>query len=149
MWRSGVMCRRRCVRLQSAFVRKPDWNAGLLCGYERLLEFGRKHLPDRFYLEGGQRKSLRGIIVREMVSNTLIHREYTSSYQAKFVIERSRMCVENANRAAQEACLTPDNAEPNPKNPIIASFFSRHRLRGPAGLWSAEPLQVQQGLFRR
>ena len=95
----------------------------LIESYEQLLEFGRKHLPDRFYLEGVQRKSLRGIIAREMVSNTLIHREYTSSYQAKFVIERNRMYVENANRAVQEARLTPDNAEPNPKNPIIASFF--------------------------
>ena len=95
----------------------------LIESYEQLLEFGRKHLPDRFYLEEGQRKSLRGIIVREMISNTLIHREYTSPYQAKFVIERNRMYVENANRASQEARLTPDNNEPNPKNPIIASFF--------------------------
>ena len=87
------------------------------------MEFGRKHLPDKFYLENDQRKSLRNIITREMIANTLIHREYTSSYQAKFVIERNRMYVENANRATQAAQLTPDIIEPNPKNPIIASFF--------------------------
>ena len=95
----------------------------LIESYEQLMEFGRKHLPDRFYLEGDQRKSLRNIITREMIANTLIHREYTSSYQAKFVIEKDCMYVENANRAAQEMILTPDNAEPNPKNPIIADFF--------------------------
>lgn len=95
----------------------------LVESYEQLMEFGRKHLPDRFYLEEDQRKSLRNIITREMIANTLIHREYTSSYQAKFVIERERMYVENANRAAQAAILTPDNAAPNPKNPIIADFF--------------------------
>ena len=33
------------------------------------------------------------------------------------------MYVANANRASQEAVLTPDTIEPNPKNPIIASFF--------------------------
>ncbi len=33
------------------------------------------------------------------------------------------MYVENANRASQEAVITPDNMEPSPKNPIIASFF--------------------------
>ena len=87
------------------------------------MEFGRKHLPDKFYLENDQRKSLRNIVTREMIANTLIHREYTSSYQAKFVIERNRMYVENANRATQAAQLTPDIIEPNPKNPIIASFF--------------------------
>ena len=48
---------------------------------------------------------------------------HTFSYQAKFVIEKDCMYVENANRAAQEMILTPDNAEPNPKNPIIADFF--------------------------
>lgn len=95
----------------------------LIESYEQLMEFGRKHLPDRFYLEEDQRKSLRNIITREMIANTLIHREYTSSYQAKFVIEKDRIYTENANRASQEAVLTPDNITPNPKNPIIAAFF--------------------------
>lgn len=33
------------------------------------------------------------------------------------------MYVENANRASQDAVITPDNMEPFPKNPIIAAFF--------------------------
>lgn len=115
-----------------AIFRKIDLNryddreiikTNLIESYELLMEFGRKHLPDRFYLENDQRKSLRNIITREMIANTLIHREYTSSYQAKFVIEEERMYVENANRASKEEFITPDNIEPNPKNPIIASFF--------------------------
>ena len=95
----------------------------LIESYERLMAFAQKYLPDKFYLEDDQRKSLRTIITREIIANTLIHREYTSSYQAKFVIERSRMYVENANRCAQLGVLTPMNLEPNPKNPIIAAFF--------------------------
>ena len=95
----------------------------LIESYEQLMEFGRKHLPDKFYLEGDQRVSLRNIITREIIANTLIHREYTSSYQAKFIIENDKMCVENANRSTQSGIITPDNMEPNPKNPIIASFF--------------------------
>lgn len=95
----------------------------LIESYEQLMEFGRKHLSDKFFLEEDQRKSLRNIITREMIANTLIHREYTSSYQAKFVIERNQMYVENANRASQDAFITPENLEPNPKNPVIASFF--------------------------
>ena len=95
----------------------------LIESYEQLMEFARKHLPDKFYLEQDQRKSLRNIISREMIANTLIHREYTSSYQTKFIIDRNRMYVENANRATQAAQLTPDIIEPNPKNSIIASFF--------------------------
>lgn len=95
----------------------------LIESYERLMEFARKHLPDKFFLEDDQRKSLRNIIAREMLVNTLIHREFTSSYIAKFVIEKDRMYVENANRAVGDGAITPKNLEPNPKNPIIAAFF--------------------------
>ena len=95
----------------------------LIESYNQLLEFGRKNLPDKFFLEGVVNKSLRNTIVREMVSNTLMHREFTSSYTAKFVIEKDRMYVENANRASKEGFITVDNLEPNPKNPIIAAFF--------------------------
>lgn len=58
-----------------------------------------------------------------MVSNILIHREFSSSYPAKFVIENNRIYTENANRASWSGEITPENFEPNPKNPIIASFF--------------------------
>lgn len=95
----------------------------LIESYNQLLEFGRKNLPDKFFLEGVVNKSLRNTIVREMVSNTLMHREFTSSYTAKFVIEKDRMYVENANRASKDGFITVDNLEPNPKNPIIAAFF--------------------------
>lgn len=58
-----------------------------------------------------------------MVSNVLMHREFTNSYTAKFVIEAERMYVENANRSLGDGFITEDNLEPIPKNPIIASFF--------------------------
>lgn len=95
----------------------------LVESFEQLMGFARKHLPDKFFLEDENRVSLRNIIAREMVSNILMHREYTSSYAAKFVIQKEQMYTENANRAIGEGYITPDNLEPNPKNPIIASFF--------------------------
>ena len=87
------------------------------------MAFAKKHLPDKFFLEDGERTSLRNIICREMLVNTLIHRELTSSYIAKFVIEKNQMYVENASRALKDGVITPENMEPNPKNPIIAAFF--------------------------
>jgi ATP-dependent DNA helicase RecG len=33
------------------------------------------------------------------------------------------MYTENANRATSNGVITPNNFEPNPKNPIIAAFF--------------------------
>jgi len=95
----------------------------LIESYERLMGFAAKHLLDKFYLEGDARISLSGAIAREMLVNTLIHREFTAPYYAKFVIEKDRMYTENANRAVTGEAITPDNYEPNPKNPIIAAFF--------------------------
>ena len=68
----------------------------LIESYSQLLDFGRKNLPDKFFLEDTVNKSLRNTIVREII---------------------------NANRATKEGFITVDNLEPNPKNPLIASFF--------------------------
>ncbi|MDR0307202.1 MAG: putative DNA binding domain-containing protein [Chitinispirillales bacterium] len=95
----------------------------LIDSYGLLMQFAGKHLLDKFYLEGDARVSLRNIIAREMLVNTLIHREFTSSHYARFIIEKDRMFTENANRAVNNSVITPDNFEPNPKNPIIAAFF--------------------------
>lgn len=96
----------------------------LIESYDRLFEFATKHLLDKFYLEDGKvRISLRNILAREMIVNTLMHREFSSGYQAKFVIEKDKMYVENANRARKDGLITPENLEPYAKNPLIASFF--------------------------
>ena len=57
----------------------------LIESYEQLLEFGKKHLSDKFFLEDTVNISLRNIIIREAAANTLMHREYSSTYTAKFV----------------------------------------------------------------
>lgn len=95
----------------------------LVESYGMLMDFGKKHLPDKFFLENDMNKNLRNTILREMISNVLMHREFSSSYTAKFVIEKEKMYVENANRSASEGYITEDNLEPNSKNPLIASFF--------------------------
>ena len=95
----------------------------LIESYDILMDFARKHLSDKFFLEGVDRVSLRDVLAREIVSNTLMHREFISSYTAKFVIMRDRMYTENANRVVKDGLITPDNLEPVSKNPIIATFF--------------------------
>ena len=98
-------------------------STNLLDSYELLMDFARKHLWDKFYLEGDVRIGLRDAIIREMLVNTLIHREFTSSFFARFVIEKHQMFTENANRAVKDGPINPSDFNPNPKNPTIASFF--------------------------
>ena len=47
----------------------------LIESYDRLMEFGKKHLNDLFTLDGIQRVSSRDAILREIISNLLMHRE--------------------------------------------------------------------------
>jgi len=95
----------------------------LIEAYEQLLEFVAKHLPDKFYLEGDQRRSLRTIIFREVVANILVHKEYTNAYPTTFVITKSAVVAENANVPNGEGPINVNNFKPFPKNPVIAKFF--------------------------
>lgn len=102
----------------------------LLDAYDRLMAFGRKHLNDRFVLnetgrglEGVQSISARDKILREIVSNILMHRDFSSSYIARMVIEKDRVEITNANRPHGSGNLDINKFEPFQKNPAISRVF--------------------------
>ncbi len=95
----------------------------LIDSYDRILAFVRKHLPDSFYLEGIERRSLRDVIFREVASNMLIHREYSSRASSRLIIEDGRVTTENPSRPYGTGPLDPETAVPHPKNPVIGAFF--------------------------
>ena len=101
--------------------------------YDRLMEFGRKHLSDPFVLEGINSVSARDKILREIFSNLLAHRDYSSAYVAKFVIEKQRMYTENASKAHGEGILNLTTFEPFPKNPAISKVFRETSLADELG----------------
>ena len=71
----------------------------LIDSYDRLIEFGQKHLNDLFVLDGIVNVNARDRILREIVSNTLAHRDYSSGYPAKMIIDDEKITVENSNLA--------------------------------------------------
>ncbi len=95
----------------------------LLETYDRLIAFGQKHLSDPFVQEGIQSISARDQILREIFSNSLAHRDYSSGYIAKFVIEKERLYTENANRSHGHGALQLSSFEPYSKNPPISKVF--------------------------
>jgi len=104
---------------------RENIRCNLVQAYDRLMAFVVKHLPDKFYLQGDQRISLREKIFREIVANMLIHREYANAYPSSFTIYRNRVEIKNANKPHLWGFLTPDNFEPFPKNPHIAQIFTQ------------------------
>lgn len=95
----------------------------LIDAYDQLMEFIAKHTLDRFFLIEDQSVSVRSKIARELVSNILVHREYTSAFPAKIIIERNRIVTENWNLPKAPGRIDPNNFAPYPKNPILARFF--------------------------
>ena len=95
----------------------------LLETYDRLIAFGQKHLSDPFVQEGIHSISARDHILREIFSNSLAHRDYSSGYVAKFVIEKDRLYTENANRSHGHGALHLSSFEPYAKNPPISKVF--------------------------
>jgi len=115
-----------------ALVRIQDTNryddreyiqTNLVEAYEQLMAFVARSLPDKFYMEGDQRVSLRTKIFREVVANMIVHREYTNAHPCSFIIYADRIETENANNPHGHGPIDPDNFAPFPKNPAIAKFF--------------------------
>lgn len=101
--------------------------------YDRLFAFAQKHLNDPFFLEGDKAVSARDAILREIFSNILAHRDYSTGYVAKFVIEKDRMFTENGNRAHGSGALNLSQFEPFSKNPPIAKVFREASLADELG----------------
>jgi ATP-dependent DNA helicase RecG len=95
----------------------------LIESYDILMEYIEKRTMNRFFLIGSQNVNVMSHIAREIVSNTLAHREYSRAIPASIVIEKDRIYCENWNRARFQGPLEPAEFTPEPKNPLISQFF--------------------------
>ena len=97
--------------------------SNLIESFDVLINFIRKHTLDRFFLIDNLNVSVRDHIAKELVSNILVHREFSSAVPARIVVEKDRLVTENWNRSLHPGRIDPENFEPYPKNPILARFF--------------------------
>ena len=97
----------------------------LIQSYIRLLNFVQRNMPDKFRLadNGIDRLDLRVMIFREIISNTLLHREYISSYSNKFLIFRDRVITENWTKPFQTGDIDINDWRTRTKNPLITKVF--------------------------
>ena len=95
----------------------------LIDSYDRLISFGQKHLNELFVLDGIVNVNARDRILREIISNTLAHRDYSSGLPAKMIIDDEKIIIENSNLAHSMGILDLQKFEPFPKNPSISKVF--------------------------
>ncbi|RNL39784.1 helix-turn-helix domain-containing protein [Paraeggerthella hongkongensis] len=134
--------------------------SNLIDAYDALMRFCERNLPDPFVLESDARVSVRGIVCRELISNMLIHREFTSPYPAKLEINREELHTQNASRAFFEGSITLNHFSPMPKNPSIANVFTQMGLAEELGsgtrslfkyarsFMGGDPALVDENVFR-
>ena len=132
----------------------------LIDSYERLMEFGRKHLNDLFVLDGIYNVNARDRILREIISNTLAHRDYASGFPAKMIIDDEKIIIENSNLPHELGALDLHKFKPFPKNPPISKVFREIGLADELGsgmrntykftqLYSGKnPLFVEENIFK-
>lgn len=97
----------------------------LLKAFPVIMAFITKHLPEQPYIEGMQRFSLRDRILREVVLNLLIHREYSGAFPASFTIFKDFIVTENWNIPFVYGHIDLQTMRPHRKNPTIANVFSQ------------------------
>lgn len=102
---------------------REDIRTNLIESFDRLTNFIKKHLNDKFYLENNIRISIRDVIGRELCTNLLIHREYSNPIPARLIITKDAIITENANKPRSIGYIDLNNYSPYPKNPKIAHFF--------------------------
>ncbi|KAA6340643.1 hypothetical protein EZS27_011499 [termite gut metagenome] len=119
-YRIDALCRKEDV---DRYDDRDVIECNLIQAYDRLMAFVQKHTPDRFFLEGIQRVSIRDIIFREMICNLLIHREYSVNYHASLTIYKETVVTENWSIPYTMGRITPEILTPHSKNPNIAAFF--------------------------
>lgn len=102
----------------------PPLRTNLIDTYFELMAFIRKHLPEKFYTEGDQRRDLRDLIFREVIGNLIVHREYTSALSSELIIMKTETVTTNPNKPLFHGPLDPESFNPYPKNPNIRKFFT-------------------------
>ena len=64
------------------------------------------------------------MIAREVIGNILVHRDFSSAYPAKLIIERDWLKTENWCVPRRHGNIMSDEFTPYPKNPLIQQFFA-------------------------
>ena len=145
VYRTDVILRRADTdRYDDRFVCKSN----LVEAYGEISSFCKKWMPDAFALdEEGNRISVRDVIVRELVVNSLIHREYTSPHIARIVIDADGIHTHNASRALYAGSVTPQQFGSNSQEPDNCQFLHSDGSFRRAWKWRSEFVQVLSALF--
>jgi len=98
-------------------------STNLIDSYDLIMKFFAKYISEPFYLEGDTRVDLREKLLREVVVNLLVHREYSNPFMSRIEIWRNKITFINANKPVHPGMVKEGDIFPFAKNPSIANVF--------------------------
>ncbi|MDR1644717.1 MAG: putative DNA binding domain-containing protein [Tannerellaceae bacterium] len=115
--------------------------SNLIDSYLRLMKFVQRNLPKRVLNKGGLSVNIREKLFREIVTNLLIHREYTHKYPCRLLVFSDKLITENGMRTFPETKKTFDSFDVQRINPLITKVFQEMG-------WIEKPGSGKQNIFK-
>jgi ATP-dependent DNA helicase RecG len=107
--------------------------SNLIDSYARLSKFVQRNLPKRILPKGASSVNIRDKVFNEIITNFLVHREYTHKYPSRLLIFSDRVITENGSNPLRNAEQHFDSLEAKLKNPLITKVFQAMGWAGESG----------------
>jgi ATP-dependent DNA helicase RecG len=104
--------------------------SNLIETYPRLVKFLQRHIPERGNAGGGSRSDMLEPLLNPIVSNLLIHRDYTHKQPSRILLFSDRLITENGSSYGSNSKISLADLEKQPKNPLIYKIFEAMNWTG-------------------
>lgn len=98
-------------------------STNLIETYDILMDFIVRHTSDKICFINYSEASLRDILVKAVISNMIVHRDYASVYPARVLIDEDWLRVENGCIPIDQGKMENYVPSPYSNNPLIMQFF--------------------------
>jgi ATP-dependent DNA helicase RecG len=106
--------------------------SNLIDAYTRLMKFVQRNLPKRVLNKQTTSVNVREKLFREIITNLLVHREYTHKYPCRLLVFSDKVVTENGMHTSGEEKKTFDSLDVEQKNPLIYKVFQEMKwIDGP------------------
>ncbi|MDR0538141.1 MAG: putative DNA binding domain-containing protein [Tannerellaceae bacterium] len=107
--------------------------SNLIETYPRLIKFVQRQLPEQTLGNGEQKIDILETILNEVLSNFLIHREYTYKNASRLLVFPDRLITENGSSPILYGPIPFSQLESKAKNPLIHKVFQTMGWSGTPG----------------
>jgi ATP-dependent DNA helicase RecG len=115
--------------------------SNLIEAYSRLMKFVQRNLPKRVLNRNATSVNIREKLFREIITNLLVHREYTHKHPGRLLVFSDKVVTENGIRLFRNEKKSFNALDIQRGNPLIANVFQEMG-------WIEKPGSGKENIFR-